>query len=74
MTKQYSYESVSIDKGLYNQVVRFIQEYDGYRTPSEFIHEAVRLRLGDLERMEIEKIRIAGAKELSKNAVVSHPR
>ena len=62
MTREYPYESVSVDKRLFNKVLECIEETDGYRTASEFIHEAIRLRLGELERIGIEKQKLSFAK------------
>ncbi len=53
-----SYESISIDKKLVKDVRKYIQEFHGYRSPTEFIHEAIRLRLLELDKLRIEKLRL----------------
>jgi hypothetical protein len=53
-----TYESISIDKKLVKDVRRYIQEFHGYRSPTEFIHEAVRLRILELDKIRIEKLRL----------------
>jgi metal-responsive CopG/Arc/MetJ family transcriptional regulator len=53
-----TYESISIDKKLLKDVRKYIQEFHGYRSPTEFIHEAVRLRLLELDKIRIEKLRL----------------
>jgi hypothetical protein len=53
-----SYESISVDKKLVKDVRMYIQEFHGYRSPSEFIHEAIRLRLLELDKLRLEKLRL----------------
>jgi len=53
-----SYESISIDKKLVKDVRKYIREFHGYRSPTEFIHEAIRLRLLELDKIRIEKLRL----------------
>jgi hypothetical protein len=53
-----SYESISIDRKLVKDVRKYIQEFHGYRSPTEFIHEAIRLRLHELDKLRIEKLRL----------------
>jgi metal-responsive CopG/Arc/MetJ family transcriptional regulator len=53
-----SYESISIDKKLVKDVRKYIREFHGYRSPTEFIHEAIRLRLLELDKIRLEKIRL----------------
>jgi metal-responsive CopG/Arc/MetJ family transcriptional regulator len=53
-----AYESISIDKKLLKDVRKYVLEFHGYRSPSEFIHEAVRLRLLELDKIRIEKLRL----------------
>ena len=66
MTREYPYESVSVDRGLFIKVLEYVEETNGYRTASEFIHEAIRLRLGELEKILIEKQKLS----LGKNGSV----
>jgi hypothetical protein len=53
-----SYESISIDKKLVKDVRKYIQEFHGYRSPTEFIHEAIRLRLLELDKLRVDKLRL----------------
>ena len=53
-----TYESISIDKKLVKDVRKYIQEFHGYRSPTEFIHEAIRLRLLELDKIRIDKLRL----------------
>jgi metal-responsive CopG/Arc/MetJ family transcriptional regulator len=53
-----TYESISIDKKLLKDVRRYIQEFHGYRSPTEFIHEAIRFRLLELDKVRLEKLRL----------------
>ena len=55
-----SYESISIDKMLMNEVRKYIVEFHGYRSPSEFVHEAIRLKLIELEKIRLAKKRLDG--------------
>ncbi len=60
MVKKNSYESISIEKKLVQDVRIYIKEFHGYRSPTEFIHEAIRLRLHELEKLRLEKLRLTG--------------
>ena len=53
-----SYESISIDKRLVKDVGKYILDFHGYRSTTEFIHEAIRLRLLELDKIRIEKLRL----------------
>jgi len=53
-----AYESISIDKKLVKDVRKYIRDFHGYRSPTEFIHEAIRLRLLELDKIRIEKLRL----------------
>jgi Arc/MetJ-type ribon-helix-helix transcriptional regulator len=46
------YRNVGVREDLYKQVEAWVRKSKRYRSISEFIHEAIRLRL---ERMEAEK-------------------
>ena len=60
LANKNSYESISIDKMLMNEVRKYIVEFHGYRSPTEFVHEAIRLKLIDLEKIRLAKKRLDG--------------
>ena len=52
MSKMRSYRSVSIHEDLLRRVEQLIGRLGTYRTVTEFVEEAVRLRLEELEKLE----------------------
>ncbi len=49
-TTKKPYENVGIQRALYDEVRAYTEKSGRYRSVSEFVHEAVRLRLEQLAR------------------------
>jgi len=49
------YANISINRELYKRIVNFIERVGIYRSPTDFIEEAARLRLEELEKNKREE-------------------
>jgi hypothetical protein len=51
------FKSYSLSKGLHEAIVEFLVDHPEYRGPTEFLSEAARVRMEDLTRLRLEKLK-----------------